>query len=162
MKHYVHSELTEEERQLQHRLFKTKNKTEKELTDYYRQLLVFPVYSRYLSQRYDLSSAEFYQSKFIKFIIKEVILIQVREFNPSLVVISLTHRLHLDPDFYQELIKELTIIGNMRLVLYHNLTRTYMFEGALPERLLPCLEAYNCHRLYARTFDRPSALITNN
>jgi hypothetical protein len=29
VKHYVHSELTEEERQLQHRLFKTKNKTDK-------------------------------------------------------------------------------------------------------------------------------------
>lgn len=50
----------------------------------------------------------------------------------------------------------------MRLVLYHNLTRTYIFEGVLPQRLLPCQQAYDCHRLYTRTFHRPSALIAND
>jgi hypothetical protein len=57
---------------------------------------VLPIHSMHLSQKYDYRSVEFYQSKFIKFVMKELIYIQIKEFNPSLIVISVSNRLALD------------------------------------------------------------------
>lgn len=68
--------------------------------EYYKRLFVFPIQSLHLSQKYELRSVEFYQTKFIKFVMKELIYIQIKEFNPSIIVISLSNRLHLDQEFF--------------------------------------------------------------
>ena len=120
---------------------------------------MFPVHSRYLSHKYDLRSVEFYQSKFMKFVMKELVYIQIKEFNPSIIVISMSNRLHLDPPFLEEMLKELTVIANMRLLLYNNLARSYAFEQPLPAPCAPLLPALLAHRDYARAFDRRSALL---
>jgi hypothetical protein len=58
---------------------------------------------------------------------KELVYIHIKEFNPSLIVVSMSHRLHLETPFFEELIKELTIIGNMRIIFYNNFSRNYIF-----------------------------------
>lgn len=54
--------------------------------------------------------------------IKDFLLNQIREFNPTLVMLSYSGRLHIDDHHFVEILQELTKIANYKLLMFPNLT----------------------------------------
>ena len=102
-----------------------------------RNMFILPVNSRSLSQKYELfheqngnenHSIEFYESSFIKFMMEEVVMSHLREYNPSMIILSYSGKIHLDNEYFVEMIKQLTVISNFRLVFYPNHAKMFCFQ----------------------------------
>lgn len=78
-----------------------------------------------MQHREDIESHE---SHFIRFVIKDFLLNQIREFNPTIILISYSGRLQLLDAHFVELMQEFTKIANYKLLFYPNLTTSFLKE----------------------------------
>ncbi len=53
---------------------------------------------------------------------RDFIINQIREFNPSYIMISYSGRLTIEDNHFVEMVQELTKVGNYKLVMYPNMT----------------------------------------
>lgn len=59
---------------------------------------------------------------------EEVVLSHLREYNPSMVVVSYSGKIRIENEYFVELIKQLTVISNFRLMFYPNHAKMFCFE----------------------------------
>ena len=132
LREYLAAATEGEELKAARRVYVTKDGTAEELREYYRNLLVFPLHSLMLRESYGLGEAEMLQSWACRMLMQEVVLGEVRSFNPSVVVISYSSKLQLTDPHFEEIVRELTVLSNMKLVLYNNCTRAYTYHQYAP------------------------------
>lgn len=105
-------------------------------------MFILPIHSRALNEKYELlydtngvenNGIEFYESSFVKFMMEEVVMSHLREYNPSVVVLSYSGKVTVDTDYFVELIKQLTIVSNFRLLFYPNQGKMFCFDEKGPE-----------------------------
>lgn len=63
--------------------------------------------------------------------IKDFLLNQIREFNPTLIMLSYSGRLHIEDHHFVEILQELTKIANYKLLLFPNLTSAFVTEDMI-------------------------------
>jgi 3-phosphoglycerate kinase len=51
---------------------------------------------------------------------KEIVYSQIREFSPSLIVVSHSGRLNIESHHLESIFKELSVLSNIKVVLYNN------------------------------------------
>lgn len=54
---------------------------------------------------------------------KELIYPQIRNYSPSIIVVSHSGKLHLESQHLEFMFKELSLLSNMKVVLYNNFVR---------------------------------------
>jgi hypothetical protein len=113
------------------RLYDTKN--DKTGEDFNQNIYVFPLRMAMLREKFpevmeSREDIENHESYFIRFIIKDFLLNQIREFNPTLIMISYSGRLHIDDHHFVELLQEFTKIANYKLLFFPNLTSAFLSE----------------------------------
>lgn len=52
----------------------------------------------------------------------------LREYNPSMIIVSYSGKINIESTYFIELIKQLTLISNFRLVLYVNQAKMFCFD----------------------------------
>ena len=65
-----------------------------------KNLFVFPINCKFLNEKYDFSSIEYFESYFIAFIMKEILLNPILEFNPSCIVVSYSQKLNIEKNVF--------------------------------------------------------------
>lgn len=59
---------------------------------------------------------------------RELLSNQINDFNPSVIIISYSGKLTIENRHFIEIIKEMVRLGNYKVMLFPNLTKTYLFE----------------------------------
>ena len=103
------------------------HKNDKSQEDFNQNLYIFPIRMALLQEKFPevmeaREDIENHESYFVRFIIKDFLLNQIREFNPTEVMISYSGRIHLEDSHWVELVQELTKIANYKLLLFPNFT----------------------------------------
>ncbi len=79
------------------------------------------------------SAIEFYESTFVKFMMEEIVISHLREYNPSMIVLSYSGKINIDNDYFVEMVKQLAVISNFRLLFYVNHAKMFCFDEKGPE-----------------------------
>jgi hypothetical protein len=53
---------------------------------------------------------------------------QILSFNPSIIIISYSQKININNEYFIELIKQLTILSNYKIIFYPNLSKNYLFS----------------------------------
>lgn len=115
----------------------------KELLEYYKlpeketkkNLFIFPLHSRALSKSHKLPPLYNNETTFISFIMNELMYNQILEFNPSVIVVSYSQKVYIENEYFVEMMKELTITANYKVVFFANLFKNYLFEEFYDESM---------------------------
>ena len=75
------------------------------------------------------------ESAYISFMMKELIFSHILDFNPSCIVVSYSQKLRIEEEVFVDLMKELTVLANYKVVFYANLTKNYIFDETLPNNM---------------------------
>ncbi len=107
------------------------HKNSKDTDDFNQNIYVFPIRMSILYEKFkeileNKEDIENHESYFVRFIIRDFVLNQIREFNPTLIMISYSGRIHIEDHHFVELIQELTKIANYKLVLFPNFTAAFV------------------------------------
>ena len=107
------------------------HKNDKNTEDFNTNIYPFPIRLSILAEKFkDIISTkediENHESYFVRFVIKDFLLNQIREFNPSFILISYSGRIHIEDHHFVEIMQELTKIANYKLLFYPNLTSSFV------------------------------------
>ena len=58
------------------------------------------------------------ESAYISFMMKELIFSHILDFNPSCIVVSYSQKLRIEEEVFVDLVKELTVLANYKVVFY--------------------------------------------
>lgn len=67
---------------------------------------------------------------------REIIYNQIREFGPSLIIISHANTVNLLPHHLQQLLSQLSILTNMKIIFYNNITHHILLRSSEKESKL--------------------------
>lgn len=59
---------------------------------------------------------------------REVLYSQINDFNPAAIIVSYSGKLHIENRHFVEIMKELTKVSNYKVVMFPNLTKSYVFD----------------------------------
>jgi hypothetical protein len=74
---------------------------------------------------------ESHESHLIRFLIKDFVLNQIREFNPTMIIVSYSGRLQILDSHFVEIMQELTKIANYKLIFFPNLTNSFITDDMI-------------------------------